>query len=99
MYTTQVKGVISNIAEQTKRSQNWVLYPNPAQSIISVRTDKNMSEQNYEIFDLVGKMVGNGKMEGYETRINILGLGEGIYLLKSTDGEGNVYVSRFLVED
>ncbi len=99
MYSTQVKGVISSITEQTKRAQNWVLYPNPAQSIISVRTDKNMSEQNYEIYDLVGKMVGNGKMEGYETSINILGLGEGIYLLKSTDGEGNVYVSRFLVED
>jgi hypothetical protein len=99
MYSTQVKGVISGIKEQAKSAQNWVLYPNPAQSIISVRTDKNMSNQSYEIYDLVGKMVGNGKMEGYETRINILGLGEGIYLLKSTDREGNVYVSRFLVED
>lgn len=99
MYSTQVKGVISRVSEQVNSAQNWVLYPNPAQSIISVRTDKNMSNQSYEIYDLVGKMVGSGKMEGYETRINILGFKAGIYLLKSTDREGNVYVSRFLVEE
>ena len=99
MYSTDVKGVISHVAEQAKGTQNWVLYPNPAKSIISVRTDKNMDKQSYEIFDLMGKMMQKGEMDAYETQINILELPAGIYLLKSSDLEGNVYVSRFLIED
>jgi hypothetical protein len=99
MYSTEVKGVISHVAEQANGTQNWVLYPNPAKSIISVRTDKNMDKQSYEIFDLMGKIMQKGEMDAYETRINILELPAGIYLLKSSDLEGNVYVSRFLIED
>ncbi len=99
MYSTDVKGVISHVAEQAKGTQKWVLYPNPAKSIISVRTDKNMDKQSYEIFDLMGKMMQKGEMDAYETQINILELPAGIYLLKSSDLEGNVYVSRFLIED
>lgn len=99
MYATQIKGVISDVKEQTKTEHSWVLYPNPAKSFISVRTDKNRSKQPYEIYDMVGKKHSAGLMDSYETQIDISTLPAGFYLLKSTDEDGNSYVGRFLVKE
>ncbi|MDZ4668207.1 MAG: FG-GAP-like repeat-containing protein [bacterium] len=98
MYSAKINGVISSVKEQTNETPNWVLYPNPAQSFISVRTDKNCSKLGFEIYDLLGQLQSSGKMDAYETKIDLSSLTPGIYFLKGSDLEGNSYVARFLVQ-
>jgi len=99
MYETKINGVISNVKEQTKANSNWVLFPNPAKSVVSVRTDKNNAGLPYEIFDNMGRSYISGNLDAYETLIQINSLPPGLFFIKAMDDEGNAKVFRFLVQE
>lgn len=99
MYQTSIKGVISSVAEKSKSESNWVLFPNPTKSAISVRTDKNNSGLQYTIFDNMGREQLSGVLDAYETKISVQTLASGIYFIKSMDSDGNAKVFRFLVQE
>jgi hypothetical protein len=99
MYEAKITGVISSIKEQSSSSASWILFPNPAKSIVSVRTDKNSAGMTYAIFDNMGRAWLNGNLEAYETAIQIHSLPAGLYFIKAMDDDGNAKVFRFLVQE
>jgi hypothetical protein len=99
MYEAKITGVISSIKEQSSLSASWILFPNPAKSIVSVRTDKNSAGMTYSIFDNMGRAWLNGNLEAYETAIQIHSLPAGLYFIKAMDDDGNAKVFRFLVQE
>ena len=99
MYEAKIKGIISGVRQNNVSQASWLLYPNPAQSIISVRTDKNSEGLNYVVFDNMGRTWLNGTLEAYETAIQIQSLPAGMFFIKAMDADGNAKVSRFLVQE
>lgn len=71
---------------------NYNVAPNPAQDelIVSSTIPSNI---NYSIVDAQGKIILNGKLQGFSTSINIEELVKGIYLLNIEDKQG---VIRFV---
>lgn len=99
MYEAKIKGIISGVRQNNVNHASWLVYPNPAQSIISVRTDKNSEGLNYVVFDNMGRTWLNGTLEAYETVIQIQSLPAGMFFIKAMDADGNAKVSRFLVQE
>lgn len=53
------------------------LYPNPARDILNV---SNMTNEDYKIFDMGGKLINSGKLKGGS--VNVSGLVKGAYVIQ-----------------
>ena len=60
-------------------NDNVILYPNPSENEINF-SKFDLSNDDYQIMDLNGKIVGTGKI--YNNKISTLALEKGMYLLK-----------------
>ncbi|OYU94676.1 MAG: hypothetical protein CFE21_15475 [Bacteroidetes bacterium B1(2017)] len=98
MYSADIKGVISGVKEERLQAPNCVLFPNPAKDILQIRSDKNLKDSPYTISDILGHSVQTGTLQGYENSIDTRGLTPGFYFFQSSDGIGNQYVAKFLIE-
>ncbi len=59
------------------------VYPNPVSDYLFLEVeDDGQSMVYFQLFDMNGKMLQNGKLEGNANRINMLGYKPSIYLLK-----------------
>ncbi|HNW69737.1 MAG TPA: T9SS type A sorting domain-containing protein [Bacteroidales bacterium] len=59
-----------------------MIYPNPAKDILSVTLNKAVSEKNYSIADISGKIILSGFLQNDSSNINIRKLKKGTYFLK-----------------
>lgn len=84
---TVQKIVIPEIADSYKTN----IYPNPfADKIIA----KGVTKGDFKMYDMSGKLVKSGLIMNNE--INTSGLLAGLYILKITDGDGNVITKKML---
>ncbi len=67
---------------ETSRDNLFSVFPNPAQSIINLKTDSKLLGSLYSIFDNKGRIVQTGIIATENTEINLNALSEGIYVLK-----------------
>lgn len=67
------------------------IYPNPANEIINLDIDKSF---NYNIYNLIGKLLVNGKSN--QKSINVSNLSKGIYLLEIEASENKIYIQKFI---
>jgi hypothetical protein len=72
---------ISTGVKQNTKNELFSAYPNPTNDQINLRTDENLLGSHYNFFDHTGKVVLTGKMNSYNTVIEISHLSRGIYLL------------------
>jgi uncharacterized delta-60 repeat protein len=73
---------ITGINEINKQVWLSEIYPNPATDIIVVKANPNLSDMNYSVFNLLGKVVIKGKLTSKATTININTLNCGIYFFQ-----------------
>lgn len=99
LYTADIKGIVSGVPAQVYQVSNWLLYPNPARTNLTIRTDKNMQEMPYVVYDILGNNIATGSMNAYETSIGLNQFKPGFYVIRSADNKGNQYVAKFLVEE
>jgi hypothetical protein len=69
----------------------YTIYPNPTVNEISINSNHNQSENNYQIFDYKGKLILAGRLNSGNTTIDISGFSNGIYLLKINNNSGETY--------
>ena len=69
------------------------LYPNPVKDILNISLAENISIENYEIYDLIGKNVISKTTT--ENFINVSELSNGIYVIKVITSEG-VMTNKFI---
>lgn len=81
IYSTPVKTLFANFAN---------IYPNPARDAIYISLDEFATQTNYSIFDIMGRMVMNGKIENQSERIDVSGLYSGTYLLVLRNNLGGI---------
>ena len=72
--------------------KNLSIYPNPANRIVSI---EGVDVAEIQIYNVLGQPV---RTFTNTNKINVEGLSEGIYLLRITDGKGNVYLERIVKE-
>jgi hypothetical protein len=73
------QSLFSSIEDELKFS----LFPNPATDILTVRSFSNTENMNFEIIDIIGKVIASGTIEKSNTisTINVSHLNSGIYFL------------------
>ena len=72
---------VLNLQDLSKGKKQFILYPNPTSSEITITSEK-FSNESYTICDQMGRVVGSGKLSGTITTISLSSLSKGIYLLK-----------------
>lgn len=65
---------------ETNQGNFFSVFPNPAQSIINVKTDSKLIGSVYSIFDNNGRVVQVGKINSENTTIELGNLSSGIYM-------------------
>lgn len=69
------------------------IFPNPTSSILTIETE--LTNAQYQVFDIYGRLVSSGKIDG--NQIDVSRLVSGLFLLQVDSGE-KLYSARFLKE-
>ena len=70
------------------------VWPNPADEILFVKLEGGMEIANAELYDLQGQKVGANNYSSLQTgtaTLNVKSLPAGVYVLRVTDADGNIY--------
>lgn len=86
-YTTEIYKFLTNTMDfpsglcNTSKVSNMSIYPNPANNMITVFAD-NSTESEFTLMDVAGKVLMTRNLSNQETRIDISGLSEGMYIVR-----------------
>jgi hypothetical protein len=89
MYTPTINGIISSLKELSANKLAATIFPNPSSGEFTLRSDRNLKNIDYKIYNLNGSEVGSGVFVGYENELK-LNLDKGLYFLSAADGESNL---------
>jgi spore coat protein U-like protein len=88
--------VMTGIDNTGDMSLDLVVYPNPASDILRLKTGSyESSHLRYRLYDLNGRLLLSGRVEGGETSIAIGHLTPAAYLLRITDK--NISIKSFSI--
>jgi uncharacterized repeat protein (TIGR01451 family) len=71
-----------------------LIYPNPTSNSLTIKGEEMLS-QGFEIYDQLGRVVLNGKLNGLSTEVDLQGLSNGIYILQIA---GNFQSAKIIKE-
>ena len=87
-------GATLNIPEF--EAEALIVYPNPTTTILNIKSAGNL-QGTWKLFNSLGQLVLNGKIENINTTINTQGISAGFYALHIKDEKNNtVKVSRVI---
>ena len=88
----------SDISHYSEIAPNIITYPNPATDHITILFEnlEPASAPEYQLFDLFGRNLLNGKIMQEETDLNIGSLSNGIYLLKVVEGNRTLGTAKIV---
>jgi uncharacterized repeat protein (TIGR01451 family) len=87
----------STLANTAFNSDNFMVYPNPASSLIQISLQHSTETlQNITIYDVLGKSVKEIEATNNEMNIDISTLSKGVYLVQITT-ESNLKITKKLV--
>lgn len=73
---------ITNEISEFSNEIKFAVFPNPTQETISLSTNKNIQNINYEIFDNLGRLTKNGILKLSDESIDIRNLHNGLYTIR-----------------
>jgi hypothetical protein len=73
---------------------NWSLFPNPASTELTIKTDYSLQGKKYRILDIAGRTIVSSSLEG--TTINVSALDKGMYILQVENSKGGFSAQRFM---
>lgn len=76
--------IYSGIQEKSNKTNEVLLYPNPAQESVTIQLTKPAGNVNYSLYDLTGKKIMEGEFEKNQTSTSIMlsNLRDGIYMVQ-----------------
>ncbi|MHB1279332.1 MAG: T9SS type A sorting domain-containing protein [Bacteroidia bacterium] len=83
-----------NALDQTPQKLALQVYPNPAQKEIYWNLPEGIVSISIQLFDMQGKA---RNYSASATAIDVTDLANGIYLLRISDGEGNIYQNKVVI--
>lgn len=84
----------TSITTTINTNNDIVLYPNPAQSELNIKFDKDQGVSYIAIYNLVGKQISQYKVSGNSAKLDIQNIPSGIYFIRLTDNTGQVVATR-----
>ena len=66
------------------------IFPNPTSNIINIQTETKYFGETYQIISILGQVVAKGTINSEDLKINVSGLGKGVYILEI----GNIKTTR-----
>jgi hypothetical protein len=89
--------VIIGIEKHDDINLVWSVFPNPSSDFLIIKTlDLSYSGSTYQMFDINGKLLDSGNIEGYETFITLKKTGAGIYFLKVINGHREIKTFKII---
>ena len=80
--TFNAENMITTSVEQENHNSILRVYPNPAQSYITVLGEFKLRPQAYEIYSIVGKLLTSGEINSDNQLIDLSRFGSNFYILK-----------------
>ena len=97
VYLDNISIVQSNaIDTYSEIAPNIFTYPNPASENVTILFENLETSAEYQLFDLFGRNLMNGKITEETTNLNISSLANGIYLLKVMEGNRTVGTAKII---
>lgn len=73
------------------------IFPNPFQDFLYIENEE-LNIESYIVYDVAGKLIENGSLEGMNNQINLEQSKSGFYILLLRDKEGNLYSQKLIKE-
>ena len=73
----------------------WLIYPNPASTIITIETPSTYAQIQLSIMDVNGQVLIAHQITEPNTQVDISNLSSGVYFVRLT-GERNVTMEKFI---
>lgn len=77
-----------SLADREKGKASFKLYPNPAQERVTIRYEELPEEANVQLLDLNGRVVRSYQVSKGSSALSLKGLEQGLYIVRSLDGNG-----------
>ncbi len=75
----------------TDVSANLLIYPNPVQDIVTLKSNADMVGSSYQLLDMYGKVVSRGLIGDEVTTLSIQHLSAGMYILQAGEDLADTY--------
>ena len=72
------------------------VWPNPATDDVHVMTDTEGQGSTYRLYDLNGRLLQGGRLEGNDTEISVSGYTSGTYILQVEDAQHHVQTAKIV---
>jgi len=82
------------VGDEISLETTAIIYPNPANDVLSIYSNTNKPIKNIEIFDAMGKSIF--ALESYESALDLSELSKGVYMI--TYLEGDVYKTTKIIK-
>ena len=81
---------------QTSDLNQIIVFPNPANDYVEIKSDHNLEGAIISLFDLNGRRVINYKNTDASNLVDLSGLSVGEYILRVMSSEGGIYSTKIL---
>ena len=68
-------------------SEEIVVYPNPVEDELNIRTSNNLTGKDFSLFDIYGRKILGGKIKEKITKFSVEYLAKGVYILQINGGQ------------
>jgi hypothetical protein len=88
----------SNVGFQTiDKPIHFSLYPNPVNDNLTIQVETIFEGMQYKVFDLLGNLVRDGKLNAAQTHLNVSSIADGVYFLEISGGKQKA-VQKLIIE-
>ena len=90
-----INNILGNEGNEIDYESDFLLYPNPAKSNVSIKLTTESNYITYHIFNMIGQEVLSGVLDNETIKVD--SLQAGVYFMKINDGEEQM-IQRFIKE-
>ena len=84
------------VVETGSKPPVYVIVPNPVRNTLYIQYNATQAEAQAGIYDAAGKMVSSNKVSPGVTTVSVSNLVPGLYIVRITDQDGQVYTQKFI---
>ena len=84
------------LSAQVTELNQIIVFPNPANDYVEIKSDYNLEDAIISLFDLNGRRVINYKNTGASNLVDLSSLSVGEYILRVISSEGGIYSTKIL---
>lgn len=90
--------LITSISNPISSSDNLIIYPNPANSLLHIDVDNVVADSNVEILSIEGKVVLRSPLNELRSSFDISNLPVGLFFVRLNDGILNIETKKLIIQ-